>query len=638
MQPGRSRLTRLITRHWGKLVVVNLIAVVSGTFLIAPARPEALAVWSSALEWAGLKVHEQSIDTIYWCPMHPQIKRKKANEVCPICSMALVPLEGDGTAEAPEHLTLTPQQVQQAGVVYEPVVVRKLYREIDTTGRVEYDERRLAGITSWIRGKSRIQKLHVNFTGTRVERGQLMAELYSPELITAQEEFLLTLESFESSNAGASGPGERNGPTASASLSPLSKYSRATKRMLESARRRLEYLGMTTQQIDQLAESREAQDRIPIYAPASGTVITRHVQEGQYVEEGDWLFHLADLRQLWIFVDIYEDELPLVHEGQVAEISVRSIPGETFQGTVAFVPPEIERETRTARVRIDVPNPDRRLKPGSYARVRLRKELGSRLAVPHNAVLWSGQRQVAIVRMGEGIFQPRQIRIDTTWAYPSETPYQPGGRLEFGADHVRYHPVLAGLRAGEEVVTSGAFLLNAESQFQSVLTKMLPPESRAATLEDAVGAPLAEAIRALLDAYFGLVEVLAADDLKTVAERAGAVEQSAARLARSAESAGNQTLRAQAERLGEIAQRLSTAPAEDLKKARTEFGRVSRQLVALLADNGGQTLLGRELFYFRCGMAKVGYENWLWWSPDKHNPYMGQKMLTCGTPLETLKP
>ena len=288
-----------------------------------------------------------------------------------------------------------------------------------------------------------------------------------------------------------------------------------------------------------------------------GTVMHRFVQEGQYVSEGDMLFHISDLSHLWLFADVYEEELALVSVGQPVTITVRSFAGDEFQGKVAFIDPMVEQGSRTIPVRIDVENPDRRLKPGMYARVQLRKELGEKLAVPANAVLWSGERQVAIVKQGEGTFQPRQIEIDTIWLNVDQSGDSPSSHLEFGSGNIRYHKVRAGLRPGEQVVTSGAFLLNAESQFQSVLTKMLPPRMERATLEEAVGAELASHIRKVLDAYYGLSRSLAEDQLKTVPPQAEKLAQSADDLAQKADENHASKLFGQAQRLAELARKLT---------------------------------------------------------------------------------
>lgn len=609
--------TRALFRHWGKLFFLALIAGSAGVVWFQPQlRAEAWAQYNRALEWAGLVQHTHDADQVYWCPMHPQIKRSDPNEVCPICNMALVPLDRDSTGD----LTLTARQVQQAGVATEAVVRRKLYREIDTTGRLDYDERRYAGISSWVPGKSRVDELHVNFTGDSVEEGELIASIYSPALITAQEEFLLTLQDAET---------RRDRTTRGLDADAL----------VDSARQKLINQGMTPDQVDRLEETRQVLERVPVLAPISGTVITRHVQAGQYFEEGDWLFHLADLSHLWLFVDIYEEELSSVHEGQTATVTVPSLPGETFAGPVAFIDREVQPETRTVRVRIDMDNSDGRLKPEMYARVRLRHEFPEVLAVPESAVLWSGQRTVAIVREGDGLFQPREVRIGQRWLYPSDVGYRPGGVSQFGEERIRYHEVLEGLAPGEDVVTAGAFLLNAEAQFKSVLTKMLPPADQPASLEQAMGEEIAAGIRTVLDAYFDLTTSLTEDKLEPIPGQASALAAAARDLATQAESSNVPGLERSATQLAGYAETLAGDGPDDLHEARVGFGRISHEMFVLLNDNGGMTLFGRDVYAFHCGMANVGYENWLWWSPEKHNPYMGQgSMLTCGTPLKTLDP
>jgi hypothetical protein len=598
----------------GKFISLAALLVLAGStaavmFSSEGMRVRALSAWQGALEWAGVTGHAPAEGNRYWCPMHPQIKRTDANEVCPICNMALVPLE-EGAGDTSGGLVLTARQVQQAGVVTEPVLRRQLQREIDTTGRLDYDERLHRRVTSWVKGKIRIDKLHVKFVGDYVEKGKMVAEIYSPELISAQDDLLINLES------------EANG------------------RLVESTKQKLLYLGMTPDQIEELIRRRKVQQSIPLYAKASGTVIKPPVREGDWLNEGEPLFHLVDLSQLWLYADVYEEEAPLIEPGQEVTFSIRALPKEQVKGKVAFIDPMVQRDSRTVRVRIDVANerldgpvrsgqpPEWKLKPGMYARVQFQARLPEVLAVPESAVLWSGRRRVVLVKESKGRFQPREVRLGQKWLYPCEGPTRPDRKLDFGAREGRYHEVLAGLHPGEEVVTAGAFLLNAESQFQGILTKLLPAQSESATFPEILGELLASHVRDVLDAYYQLSRALADDNLDAVPGRAKALADSAEKLQRQAQQAHNNPLGVGARQLARLANGLQAPAPKDLREARFAFARVSHLLVQLLAENGGKALFGKDLFLFECGMSRVGYEKWLWFSDVILNPYMGQgKML-----------
>lgn len=606
------RIKRLL--KFAILLILVAGAASASVAVVGPGRvkEEGLDAWRKARAWSGLSGEAEESGTVYWCPMHPQIKRKQTG-TCPLCNMALVPLEAGASDRPPTHLTLTVQQVQQSGVVTEPVLTRTLERTIDTTGRVEVDERRMAKIASWIPGKSRIVDLRVNYTGELVKPGEVMAELYSPELISAQSEYLIARQAEARMSA------------------------RAGSALGDSARQKLLYWGLTPAQIDRLVQTGKVLDRVPISAPIGGTVHKLLVREGQYVTEGDLLFEVVDLSRLWLIADVYEDELPLVELGQTVTISVRSLPGETFTGRVAFIDYIVTADSRTVRVRMDLENPGHQLKPGMYARVEVEKRLPEILAVPSEAVIWSGQRSVVLMKRGKGTFEPREVKLGQKWLHAAEPEEQGGRGLEFGAEQKRYHEVKAGLKPGDSVVTAGAFLLNAESQFQSVLTKMLPAEgTESPGLEALIGEAPAKDLRAVLEAYYALSRSLSTDALGEVPERSNALSEAADRLARDSEKPD---LQKAARRVAGAASATELRLASDLEIARRGFGTVSKELVALLADFGGSALLGDEIHAFECPMAgKFGYKVWLQDGPELKNPYMGPKMLTCGKELDALQP
>jgi membrane fusion protein, copper/silver efflux system len=593
------------------------IVLVSGLSIvfIPGMRDLAILGWKKGLSAFGIHLDEGQGIT-YWCPMHPDVKRKEAG-VCPICNMALVKLKEETKVKEEGFLILTDRQVQQAGVRTDYVKYRNLVREIDASGRIAYDERRLAHVTSWISGSSRIEKLYVNFTGQAVKKGELLMELYSPSLITSLEEYRLAIETLQKFENIGNKQDIQN-----------AKY------LVTSTQNRLLQWGLSEKQINEFETTKLKSirmDNIPIYSPISGTVIEKPIEEGQYVNEGSMLMHIADLSTVWLLADIYEYELHFLRLGQEVNITTRSLPGKIFKGEVIFIEPFLQEETRTIRIRCDIDNANLELKPGMYARTQIQFDLPHVLSVPESAVLHSGRREIVFVEEGKGRFRPVEVNLGRKWLYhPNQSSIQNRG-LGFGADAERYHEVLSGLEPEEIVVIAGNFLLNAESQFQGVLKKMIPVQD---TLYDkkrnTLPTEIQKEMNNVLDRYFTIQASLADDSLKDLDAQIDAIRESVQKVIEISEDTQwgvGQVIYTYLEDLKTILE--SVKPDSNISQARNIFGDLSKHIIEYLKNYTESR--DRELYIFSCPMAP-GYGKWLQKDTEINNPYMGKAMLRCGMP------
>lgn len=332
-----------------------------------------------------------------------------------------------GKAIPDKTVRLSPEVVRMSGIKTEPVQYRRLAKEIQTVGEIVYDERRVKVVSAWIGG--RIDKLFVDFTGVEVKKGNPLAELYSPELVSTQQEYLLALETM--------------GKMWSLGNEDAKK---SAKDLLEATRQRLLLWGISEEQIDRIKRTRKANTHMTIHAPIEGTVIHKRVQEGQYVKTGEPLYTIADLSVVWALSDIYEYEMAWVKKGQKVSVTSVTYPGVPFTGTVSFIDPFLDRKTRTVKVRMDVPNPKLMLKPGMFVETRLRIPLHKRkavLSIPHTAVLDTGVRKVVYVERTQGEYVPIEVRV--------------------GPRAGNYVPVLSGLKKGQRVVFSANYLIDSQS-------------------------------------------------------------------------------------------------------------------------------------------------------------------------------
>jgi membrane fusion protein, copper/silver efflux system len=320
-------------------------------------------LWNRYDKWMQPPTHQHAVvsGTEFYCPMHPQVVRDEPG-TCPICGMPLTKRKKGEKEKLPEGVTarvqLAPFRIQQAGIKTAEVAYTPLTETLSTVGFVEFDERRLAHISSKVRGMSRVEKLYVNFTGIDVAAGETLAELYSPELYQAIQELLLARRSAQQAPRMQSALGR----------SVLGDPQELTRMAIE----KLKLWGITQAQVDAILKQGKADFKVPIISPISGHVLKKNIVEGQYVQEGEAMFEIADLHTVWVKARIYEDEVGLVHVGQAVEATVEAFPGRTFPGKVAFVQPHLDPATRTIEVRYDLDNPGHQLRPGMYATVTLK--------------------------------------------------------------------------------------------------------------------------------------------------------------------------------------------------------------------------------------------------------------------------
>lgn len=331
---------------------------------------------------------------------------------------------GGGDSElTPVHLT--EDAARRIGVTYATADWRALIHEVRATGNVTYDETRLANVNPKIEGW--VERLHVDFTGAPIRAGQPLMEVYSPMLVAAQEELILARRLVDQAAAGGS---ERASSTAAD--------------LLESARRRLRYWDISAAEIERIEQTGTPRRTLTLTAPASGVVVEKNVVQGMRIMPGMDLYRIADLGTVWVEGEVFEKDLSLVRLGQHADIAFEAYPGERFEGLVRYVYPTLDPTSRTGRVRLELPNPGLRIKPGMYASVALHLAAPREaVVVPRTAVLQTGERAIVFVRSTGGVLTPREVSVG----------------LVSGRDI----EILAGLEADEVVVSSAAFLIDAEA-------------------------------------------------------------------------------------------------------------------------------------------------------------------------------
>jgi Cu(I)/Ag(I) efflux system membrane fusion protein len=365
----------------------------------------------------------------YTCPMHPSVRSDKPG-ICPICHMTLVKVsqlqKSAESTEQVESVTLSPSKLVFANVSTMRAELRSLVQEISMAGKIDYPESNTQQISTRFAG--RIEKLSVSYAGQHVREGDPVAEIYSPDAISAQREYLVAL--------GSSPPEKQSSEAAPQEGNDLVEQSKA----------KLRFWGFTDEQINDIASSKTVKPVVTVHSPVSGTIIRKNVELQRYVAAGDPLFDVANLQTVWLQLDAYEADLGSLRIGQAVTATIEAFPSEQFKGTVSFIGAVIEPSTRTVRVRATLANKDLKLKPEMFAEAVIQVNLAKTVVVPSSAVVATGKHTVVWVEVSPGHFEARAVRL--------------------GLRSGEYYQVLAGLREGESIAASGGYLIDSESQLQ----------------------------------------------------------------------------------------------------------------------------------------------------------------------------
>ena len=575
-------------------------------------------------------VHDHTEDveeaTIWTCSMHPQIRMDKPGK-CPICSMDLIPLESISAGDEslnPNEIEMSESAIKLAEIQTTPVLKDYSNKEVYLLGKVKPDERNIAELTSRFGG--RIENLFVNFTGQNVSKGEKLATIYSPELVTAQKELIEAVEYKESNPA-----------------------------FYRAARNKLKLWDLTESQIDGIESKGEPQNYFDVLSPISGTVTMRQVSLGDYVKEGNALFQVINLRRVWVMFEAYESDLPWLHEGDRVEFKVQSLPGESFAGKVTYIDPFLNPRTRIANVRVEVENPDLELKPEMFANGIIKPRVSSTvkdLLIPKTSILWTGKRAVVYVKDPD--------RETSSFLYREIT---------LGPEAGDFYVVKDGLSEGEEIATNGVFKIDAAAQLEGKSSMMNPEGGRVTmahnhgsmdgSMEGSKGSSdeqmemdagnesmeneaipgevdptFKKELQKVYNAYINMKNAFVASDAKKVQAEADKVKSDL-------DAVDMELLKGDLHMkwmssLNIMESEISNISGTgDLSEQRVAFAKFNDAFYKSLELFGIQDGV---VYYQYCPMAN-GNEGAYWLSEidEIRNPYFGDEMLTCGENRDTLE-
>lgn len=527
--------------------------------------------------------------TTWTCSMHPQIRQSESGD-CPICGMELIPLAQESTVGNSDMVMMSDYAQKLANVQTMTVGDKSETGQIQLNGKVAVDERRAYVQSSHIPG--RIEQLMVNFTGENVSRGQALAKLYSPELMTAQKELLQAYSIRE------------NNPV-----------------LFEAAKERLKRWKISDRQINNIIDTKQASDQFTIYADVGGVVTDKLVELGDYIERGEPIYEIANLQKLWIQFDLYERTIGWIQKGSKVTFSVNSLPGETFEGVVSFVDPLLNNQTRVSTARVEIDNLDGKLKPGMFVTGTIEvpvEENQGQLSVPKSAVLWTGERSIVYVKENGGFL------LRTVVLGPS-----------LGGSYV----IKEGLELGEEIVVNGTFTVDAAAQLAGKKSMMSPKEDEISNehIHGQMGFPEVEqpykvsevnqeAFNQVLTAYMQLKDALVEDDFSRAKTFTTDLWSAVDKVdIDKMDIQAQQSWKAITSHIQEIE---GMTIASDIDGLRSYFEKFSELMIYTFTSFEVE---GETLYVQHCPMANSDLgANWLSYSEQVLNPYFGSQMLSCG--------
>lgn len=605
-------MKNIFKNKWVLIIIVLIVGIIIGK-LISPSSTQEIVTKENQHDEASHK-------EVWTCSMHPQIRMDKPGK-CPICGMDLILADDNNQAASdPNEVSMTEEAMKLAEIQIMVVEKSKPEKEIRLLGKIKPDERLLNTQSAHIPG--RIEKLYVNFTGEKVVKGQLLAKIYSPDLVTAQKEL------FESIKSKTTYP-----------------------ELYQASKNKLKLWKLNDNQIEAIEKKGEVVQEIDVLADYSGIVMKRNVELGNYVKEGTPLFDLADLSKVWIMFEAYETDIPWIHEGDKISFTINGEPRNTYNGRVNYIDPFVDAKTRITNVRVEVNNSQLKLLPEMYANGIVKADLKgvkNEIIIPKSAILWTGKRAIVYVKVPN--------REMTSFVYRE---------IILGEDVGEFYVVKNGLEEGEEIAVNGVFRIDASAQLSSKKSMMNPSadggktstghnhgnmktgekmdETEMANMEKEVmidkskiPSKFKTQLGTVVSNYLSLKEKLANDDadiqtdVKAIQKSLKTVDMSLVM-----EDAHNVWMKD----LNSLNKELKLLEkAVNIEEQRNHFLTISKSLSDAVQKLGVHMEANQALYLEHCPMAdenKGGY--WLSQEKEIKNPYFGKKMLKCGEVKATIK-